>query len=86
MPGVSEFYGIVIHMFHNDHFPAHIHAQYAEFEAVFQIESGRLLEGHLPPRARALVREWITIHRQELWTNWDLARSRKPLIPIAPLG
>jgi len=73
-------------MFHGDHDPPHFHARYAEFEAKFEIESGRLLSGHLPKRALALVREWTRIHRQELWTNWDLAQNKKPLIPIAPLG
>ena len=86
MPRISEFYGIVVLMFHNDHHPAHFHVQYAEFNAAFEIANGRLMHGYLPRRALALVREWTTILRQELWTNWDLAQSRKALIPIAPLS
>ena len=29
MPRVSEFYGIVIRMYHDDHLPPHFHAEYA---------------------------------------------------------
>ena len=39
MPTISEFYGIEIGMFYNDHLPPHFHAKYAEFKAVFRIES-----------------------------------------------
>ena len=30
VPRISEFYGIVILMFHNDHRPAHFHVRYAD--------------------------------------------------------
>ena len=33
MPRVSEFFGIVIYMYYNDHMPPHFHAEYAEHEA-----------------------------------------------------
>ncbi len=36
------------------HLP-HIHVEYAEFEAVFQIPDGQLLEGDLPAKQYKLV-------------------------------
>jgi len=29
--------------------------------------------------------EWATLHRRELLENWDLAKARKAMKPIAPL-
>jgi len=38
MPKISEFFGIAIYMYFDDHPPSHFHARYAEFEAVIQID------------------------------------------------
>jgi Domain of unknown function (DUF4160) len=84
VPEISRFLGIVIGMFYNEHGPAHFHAVYGEHEATVEIESGRV-RGHLPPRALTLVREWAELHRAELTENWQRARSRQPLQPVAPL-
>jgi len=48
MPTISNFYGILIRMFFNDHPPPHFHARYGEFEATIEIETLAPLEGHLP--------------------------------------
>ncbi len=66
MPELSRFYGIVIRMFFQDHAPAHFHAEYQEFETVIEIESLHIREGELPNKARQLVNEWATLHREEL--------------------
>ena len=51
MPTISMFYGILIRMYVLDtkqHPLPHIHVEYAEAEAIFQIPDGELLEGELP--------------------------------------
>ena len=85
MPRISEFFGIVIRMYYNDHSPPHFHAEYAEDEAVYEIETIQVLRGRLPRRAHALVVEWISFHRAELNENWDKARAGLPLRRIEPL-
>ncbi len=85
MPCVSAFFGIVIRMFYNDHRPPHFHAEYAEHEAVYGIETIEVLRGKLPRRAHALVVEWTTLHRAELLENWSRARRMLPLKKIEPL-
>ena len=85
MPRISEFFGIVIAMYYNDHAPPHLHARYGEHEATFGIDSGDVLEGSLPRRALALVAEWTSLHREELSENWEHARHGRPLSRIAPL-
>ncbi|HEY5571593.1 MAG TPA: DUF4160 domain-containing protein [Anaerolineales bacterium] len=85
MPRISEFFGIVIKMYYNDHSPAHFHAEYGEFEAVYMIETIEVLRGELPRRAHAMVLEWTALRRLELRDNWEMARQGLPLSPVAPL-
>jgi len=75
----------VIRMYFSDHEPPHFHAQYGEFEALVEIETLALLRGELPRRAMALVLEWAALHRQELRSDWERARTGTPVQPIAPL-
>jgi hypothetical protein len=72
-------------MYFSDHEPAHFHAQYGESEALVAIETLAVLRGDLPRRAMALVLEWAALHRQELRSDWERARSGEPLRPIVPL-
>ncbi len=85
VPRISSFYGIVIAMYFDDHAPPHFHARYAEDEAQVSIADGELLQGSLPRRAHALVREWVELHRAELEADWELARQGRPLATIEPL-
>lgn len=85
MPRISQFFGIVITMYFNDHAPPHFHAIYQGQEAQFSIETLEILRGSIPRRARALVLEWAMEHRQELKRNWYKARQGKPLDPVEPL-
>ncbi len=85
MPRVSEFYGIVIQMFHSEHEPPHFHAAYGEFKAVFGLDPIAITRGSLPARAERLVTEWAEMHRQELLANWRRARRLEALRRIPPL-
>jgi hypothetical protein len=55
---MSDFFGITIRMYYDDHAPSHFHAYYAEHSAVIAIDSFDVVAGKLPRRAPALVREW----------------------------
>jgi hypothetical protein len=85
VPRISEFYGIVVEMYFRDHPPPHFHARYSGEEAVIAIATGEVIAGSLPGRALRLVREWTSMHREELNANWDRARGRVPLADIEPL-
>jgi len=71
VPTISRFYGIVIRMYFADHAPPHFHAVYAGEEAVIAIATLEVLRGALPDRALRMVREWASIHRDELDANWE---------------
>ena len=49
------------------------------------IQTGEIMEGGLPRRALGLVREWHSIHKEELLEDWRLAEGRKALKKIPPL-
>ncbi len=86
MPTISEFYGLVIRMYWNDHPPPHFHAVYAGFEAHVRIDTLETLRGELPRRAQALVLEWAALHRRELMEDWELCRTRQMPKRIEPLS
>ncbi|WP_366139488.1 DUF4160 domain-containing protein [uncultured Endozoicomonas sp.] len=50
MPVISSFFGIYIRMYHADHAPPHIHAEYQGYEALIEISTGHVLEGRLPKK------------------------------------
>ena len=85
MPRISEFYGIVIAMFYDDHSPPHFHVYYGEYMALLTIEPIEVLRGWLPRRAQSLVYEWAAIHQRELADNWRRARAKEALASIEPL-
>jgi len=51
----------------------HFHAEYQGFETFVSIETGDIIEGHLPTKAARIVREWAAEHRAELLENWTKA-------------
>lgn len=83
MPVLCRFYGIVIRMYFQqaEHNPPHFHALYGEDMAEIVIRTGEVLEGHLPPKALAMVREWASIHKDELLNMWETQEFQ----PLAPL-
>ena len=85
MPEISRFYGIIVAMFFGDHNPPHFHARYGAEKVAIEIETLRILEGHLPPRALGLVIEWASQHKNELMQNWELAKNNQAPKRIEPL-
>ncbi len=85
MPRLSEFYGIVIYMYWNDHEPAHFHAIYSGYEALVRIDDGTIVAGSLPRTAVRLVSEWRLLRLEELAADWERARAFEPLNPIEGL-
>lgn len=85
MPTISRFFGITIPMYYDDHAAPDFDAYYGEESAKIAIQTLSLLAGRSPRRARALVIEWASEHREELLDNWRLAENHQPLMQIEPL-
>ncbi|HBL12912.1 MAG TPA: transcriptional regulator [Cyanobacteria bacterium UBA11162] len=85
MPVISQFYGILIRMFYNDHVPPHFHAVYGEYELIVGISPITILEGKAPNRVKSMVLEWTALHQEELSANWNCCRQGESPSPIDPL-
>jgi len=72
-------------MYWDEHAPPHFHALYGEFEASIDLQTLAIIRGSLPRRALALVREWATLHRNELKEDWQLCETRQSPKKIKPL-
>ena len=85
MPLVSEFEGIEIYLYFDDHMPPHFHAKYNSNEALVDIESSCVLKGALPSNKLKLVLAWSELHRAELKENWVKAKNKQLPQAIEPL-
>ena len=85
VPIISQFFGIIIRMFFNEHVPPHFHVQYGEYKAAVDIRSLTLTEGRLPRRALELVLDWAELHQTELLKDWDLCQNHLRPEEIQPL-
>ena len=64
-----------------EHNPPHIHALYGEDMAAIVIQTGDVLEGHLLPKALAMVQEWAAIYKNDLLHMWE-TQEFKSLSPL----
>ena len=85
MPKISEFFGISIYVYWDDHPPPHFHARYGGEKASIGIEDLTVLRGRLAPRALGLVMEWASLHQEELREVWRKASEHEPPGEIEPL-
>jgi hypothetical protein len=85
MPTISQFYGIVVQMFWDEHAPPHFHATYGEYKATISIKDLCVMEGSLPRRANHLVLDWAELHQAELLEDWALCLSNAHPKKIEPL-
>ncbi len=86
MPQISEFYGITIYMYYEDHNPPHFHAAYGDYRAMVDIENGCIFKGELPNKQVKLVLAWCEIHRDELMKDWEMSKNAGKLTIIEPLN
>ena len=73
MPVISRFYGIVIRMYflQKEHNPPHIHAIYNDDVAAIDFMTGEVIEGYLPNKAMAMVKDLISMHKDTLMEMWN---------------
>jgi hypothetical protein len=84
MPFITMFYGIIITMYFDEKLPAHFHAEFRDHTALFDLD-GNIIKGEFPIDKRKLVDAWTVLHKEELAADWELARDKENVMPIAPL-
>ena len=88
MATLSLFFGILITMRPEEgerHKSAHIHARHAGKHASFDIATGEVLAGELDRDDIAKVQAWISIHRDDLFANWELLQTEGKFFKVDPL-
>ncbi|MCQ2535611.1 MAG: DUF4160 domain-containing protein [Lachnospiraceae bacterium] len=85
MPLISEFFGISIYMYYEDHNPPHFHAEYGDNKALIDILNGCVYKGGLPTKQTKLVLAWCEIHKEELMENWMVCKELGRAFVIEPL-
>jgi hypothetical protein len=85
MPEISRFYGIRITIYFNDHPPSHFHAEYGEYEAIFSIETGKIINGKLPNTAKKLVNKWYVLHKDKIIKVWECIQNDEVFEKVPPL-
>ena len=58
MPCISQFFGIAIYMYYNDHLTLHFHAMHGGDEALVEFSPAKLYQGGLPPKVLKMVLQW----------------------------
>ena len=73
MPVIARFYGLIIKMYFQqaEHNLPHFHVVYGEYMGAFDIQTLDMIEGDLPAKAQALVREWAVSHTEALLKIWN---------------
>jgi len=85
MPKLSEFYGIKITMFANEHGVPHFHAHYEGASVAIGIQPLAVLAGAIRARGLALAMEWAAKHQPELLTSWNALQTGGKPEKIEPL-
>ena len=83
MPVLSRFYGIIIRMYflQKAHNPPHIPAIYGDDVSEIKISDWKVIEGALPNKALEMVKEWVSLNKDELLTMWE-TQEFKQLSPL----
>ena len=83
MPTIAILsHNIIVRIYYRDHNPPHVHAQYAEHEASFDLE-GTVLKGSLPIRQQNFVSAWIVLNKEALEANIENIKAGLPPIKLS---
>ena len=66
-----------MYLHNKEHNPPHIHAITQDFDAPFLIETGELMNGEFPTKAKAMVKEFILKYQKELEDMWKTEKYVK---------
>lgn len=71
---VAKVNGLHFEINSKEHAPPHFHVRGGDVNASFSIESGKLIEGTIDNRRKALVGWWYSRSRDTLITVWNKTR------------
>jgi len=75
MPTIAIIAGVRIVIYPKDHLPPHLHAIFAEYEAMISIVTGDILEGSLPRAKQRAIQDWLAANREHVAYVWQEVRA-----------
>ncbi len=77
MPTIALVSGVRVIIYPKDHLPPHLHAKFAEHEAMISIVTGDVLEGSFPRAKLRAVQEWLAARREQVAYVWREIREMR---------
>lgn len=84
MPKISEFKGMKIYVYFDDHDPPHFHVR-GEDKAEIYINTGKYKNGLLPLKKQRDIIVWLNKHRNDIMKTWKDCQEFKEPRKIPPL-
>lgn len=78
MPKISEFNGVSIYLYYDDHNPPHFHAIHGSNEIVVRISPIKILSGYFPAKIRGAAERWGKANAAALLANWEKMKQGEP--------
>jgi microcystin-dependent protein len=75
LPTIAIINGVRLVIYPKDHLPPHLHAIFAENDAMISIATGDLLEGKLPAARLQAVRAWLIANQKQVSYVWEEIRA-----------
>lgn len=66
-----------MYLWNKEHNPPHLHAITQDFDAPFLIETGEIMEGEFPQKAKTMVKEFTMKYQKELEEMWETEQYKK---------
>lgn len=63
--------GVKFIIFTNEHYPPHVHLQYAEFKIKISLIDFKIISGNLPKRKQEFAINWIKENYKKFLSEWD---------------
>jgi hypothetical protein len=86
LPKISEFSGMKIYLYYDDHEPPHFHVR-GQWKTRIEIHSGQYMKGDAPlPKGQEKdVLAWLEKYRDDMMKGWNDCRAGTEPTNIPPL-
>ena len=73
MPSIHVLFGIVISMnfVDGEHNPPHVHARYGDYNATYNIKTGKLIDGYMPLKQNKHMKGFLSTYKETLLEMWE---------------
>jgi hypothetical protein len=84
MPNIGDIFGIIFFIYSEmgqPHHAKHFLARYGNYQANYDIETGRRLNGNMPSRQERIINEILRQHKDDFLKCWDMLNQENSVTP-----